>query len=347
MELHFTWTNGPVDDAIESLIDLTGSVHNRDIVREMILTALKAGQENQGKAALRLMNSTLKEMRFTAKAFDPYRSIRKVSVFGSARNRQVDAVYQMAQLLGKSLAAAGYMVISGGGPGIMQAVHEGAGPEHSFGVNIRLPFEQESNPVMEGNSRNIVYKYFFNRKVAFLKEADAVVLFPGGFGTLDEAMETLTLLQTGKHDPFPVILLDVPGGTYWTKWLGFIEEALLSNGYIGQCDLDFFERLDSVDKAVKSIDRFYRVYHSLRYVGEKLVIRLNLCLKQHVVGEIKAHFQDILVPHGDISLCEALPEEVNEPEIAHCLRLVLDFNRKDFGRLRKLIDFLNDVSPLL
>lgn len=347
MELHFTWTNGPVDDAIESLIDLAERVHNRDIVREMILTALKAGQENEGKAALRLMNSTLKEMRFTAKVFDPYRRIKKVSVFGSARNRQGDAIYEMAQLFGERLAAAGYMVVSGGGPGIMQAVHEGAGLDHSFGVNIRLPFEQESNPVMEGNARNIVYKYFFNRKVAFLKEADAVTLFPGGFGTLDEAMETLTLLQTGKHNPFPVILLDVQGGTYWTKWLGFIKEALLSQGYIGQCDLALFERLDSVDDAVKSIDRFYRVYRSIRYVGEKLVIRLNIPLNQHVVGEIKAHFQDILVPRGTVSLCEALPEEENEPEIIHLPRLVLDFNRKDFGRLRKLIDFLNDVKPLL
>lgn len=342
MELHFTKTNGPVDDSIESLIDLAGTVYNRDIVREMILAALKAGQENQERGALRLMNSTLKEMRFTAKAFDPYRSVKKVSVFGSARTQRVDAVYKMARLLGESLAAEGYMVITGGGPGIMQAALEGAGPKQSFGVNIRLPFEQEPNPVMEGTSRSIMYKYFFNRKVAFLKEADAVALFPGGFGTLDEAMETLTLLQTGKHDPFPVILLDVPGGSYWSKWFEFIQEELLSQGYIGLSDLELFEHVDSVDEAVNKIKRFYHVYHSLRYVGEKLVIRLNISLERNIIDEIKARYRDILSPQGDICLCPALPDEANEPEIAHLPRLVVDFNRKDFGRLRNLIDFLNE-----
>ncbi len=179
MELHFTRTNGPVDDLIDRLLRQAGDVQHPEIVREMILAALKSGQENEDRIDLKIMNSTLKEMRFTAKVFSPYRQVKKVTVFGSARTRPEDPIYKMAQEFGRKLSAAGYMVITGGGPGIMQAVNEGAGPENSFGVNIRLPFEQQMNPVFANNPRSITYKYFFNRKVAFLKESDAVALFPG------------------------------------------------------------------------------------------------------------------------------------------------------------------------
>jgi uncharacterized protein (TIGR00725 family) len=188
LELHFTRTNGPADEAIDHLIELVSGVHSPDIIREMILAALKAGQESEDAADLKLMSSTLKEMRFTSKIFAPYRNVRKVSVFGSARTDPGEPLYKMASLFGRKLAETGHMVITGGGPGIMQAVNEGAGPEHSFGVNIRLPFEQRSNHIVDGNPKNIMFKYFFNRKVAFLKEAHAIALFPGGFGTLDEAM---------------------------------------------------------------------------------------------------------------------------------------------------------------
>lgn len=342
MELHFTKTNGPVDEAIDRLVDLAGDIGQQDLVREMILAALKAGQENEDKGALRFMSSTLKEMRFTAKAFAPYREVRKVSVFGSARTQKGDSIYEMAHRFGEKAARAGYMVITGGGPGIMQAVNEGAGPEHSFGVNIRLPFEQKPNPILEGSPRSIMYKYFFNRKIAFLKEADAVVLFPGGFGTLDEAMETLTLLQTGKHDPLPVILVDAPGGIYWSRWLEFLEKVLLQQGYIGACDCKLFDRVDSVDDAILKINRFYFTYHSLRYVGDRLVIRLKSNVDKKKVAELKERFSDILTPQGDILLSPALAEEASEPEIADLPRLVIDFDRKDFGRLRNLIDVLNN-----
>src|SRR3990172_2495188 len=274
MELHFTKTNGPVDEAIDNLLELAGHVHHPELIREMILAALKVGQEQEQTADLKLMNSTLKEMRFTSKVFGPYHHVRKVSVFGSARTRPEESVYKMAYLFGQKLAEAGYMVITGGGSGIMQAVNEGAGPDHSFGINIRLPFEQKPNPVMEGNPRLITYKYFFNRKVAFLKEAHAIALFPGGFGTLDEAMETLTLVQTGKRDPLPLVLVDEPGGTYWIKWLRFFQEELLAQGYIDESDLSLFQRVDSVDAAVACIARFYLRYHSMRYVNGQLGIRL-------------------------------------------------------------------------
>jgi uncharacterized protein (TIGR00730 family) len=342
MELHFTRTNGPADEAIDGLMELVEGIHRPNIVREMILSALKAGQEDDEKADLKLMNSTLKEMRFTSKVFGPYRDIKKVTVFGSARTLPEESTYRMAFSFGRKLVKAGYMVITGGGPGIMQAVNEGAGPDHSFGVNIRLPFEQKPNPVLKGNPRHIMYKYFFNRKVAFLKEADAVALFPGGFGTLDEAMETLTLVQTGKRDPMPLILIDEPEGTYWFRWLKFMEKSLMAHGYISETDFNLFERVDTVDEAVAKIDHFYRRYHSLRYVDGKLVMRLTSDLDTNMVQELRDGFRDILAPQGKMFLSGPLPEEADEPEIAHLPRLIIDFDRQDFGRLRKLIDTIND-----
>jgi len=341
MELHFTRTNGSVDDAIDQLMELAGHVCCPELVREMILAALKAGQEEAEKADLKLMNSTLKEMRFTSKVFGPYHNIRKVTVFGSARTHPEESVYKMAYLLGRRLAESGCMVITGGGSGIMQAINEGAGPDYSFGVNIRLPFEQKPNPVIEGNPRLIVYKYFFNRKVAFLKEASAIALFPGGFGTLDEAMETLTLLQTGKRDPIPLVLVDEPGGTYWSRWIQFFEEELRAQGYITSSDFYLFERVDSVDAAVERIDHFYRRYHSLRYVEKQLVLRLTSSIDLQSVNQLKNLFSDILIPQGNIYLSGPLSAEADEPEIANLPRLVVDFNRRDFGKLRKLIDAIN------
>ncbi len=342
MELHFTPTNGPADEAIADLFRLVGGIRRPEIVRELILAALKAGQEDDEKADLKLMNTTLKEMRFTAKIFGPYRPIRKVSVFGSARTVRDAPSYGMAQELGRLLVERGYMVITGGGPGIMQAVNEGAGPEHSFGINIRLPFEQKPNPVVEGNPRSINYKYFFNRKVAFLKEADAVVLFPGGFGTMDEAMETLTLAQTGKHNPLPVIMVDPPGQAYWRAWVAFLERELADGGFIDREDLALFEITDSVTQALASIERFYRRYHSLRYVGDQLVIRLLTALPGTALDRLPENFGDLLRPGGAFRPCAAaLPEEADEPAIADLPRLVVDFNRNRFARLKALIDFIN------
>lgn len=343
MELHFTRTNGVADTVIEELIDMVGGIQHADIVREMILAALKAGQEDGCRGDLKQMNATLKEMRFTSKVFSPYRMVKKVTVFGSARVKPEAPEYQMARRLGRELVAAGHMVITGGGPGIMQAVNEGAGPENSFGVNIRLPFEQKPNPVIDGNPRSITYKYFFNRKVAFLKEAHAVVLFPGGFGTQDEAMETVTLVQTGKRYPFPIILVDVPGGTYWQRWFQFLENQLLGPGYINKTDFGLFEQVYSASEATARITRFYRIYHSLRYVGDRLVIRLNVEPDQQIVQTLNNEFSDILVPGGNMQLATAQPEEADEPDIAHLPRLVLDFNNSDFGRLRELIDRLNGI----
>jgi uncharacterized protein (TIGR00730 family) len=346
MELHFTRTNGSVDKTIDLLIKQVEGIHQPDIIREMILAALKAGQEDGEKADLKLMNATMKEMRFTTKVFSPYRDVKKVTVFGSARTKPEETSYAMARELGQKLVEAKYMVITGGGPGIMQAVNEGAGPENSFGINIRLPFEQRPNPIIDGNPRYVIYKYFFNRKVAFLKEAHAIAFFPGGFGTLDEAMETLTLVQTGKRYTLPLILIDEPGGTYWKRWLSFLKDELLSRDLISQTDFTLFECVESVDQAIAKINHFYRRYHSLRYVNDKLVVRLNTPINPENIKTLKNHFSDILTPDGNFILSKALPEESDEPEITHLPRLVIDFNREDFGRLRNFIDALNDCpSP--
>jgi hypothetical protein len=267
--------------------------------------------------------------------------VRKVTVFGSARTEPADPLYAMAKRFGEKLAEAGYMVITGGGGGIMQAVNEGAGPGHSFAVNIRLPFEEGPNPVVRGNPRQINYKYFFNRKVAFLKEADAVALFPGGFGTLDEAMETLTLVQTGKRNPLPLVLVDEPGGTYWSKWITFFRDELRARGYISDSDFSFFERVDSVDDAVARINRFYSRYHSMRYVNGHLVLRLTSALADSHVLKLREGFADILSPGGTMACSGPLPAEKDEQELAHLPRLVVDFNRQNFGRLRNLIDAIN------
>jgi uncharacterized protein (TIGR00730 family) len=342
MKISFTKHNGPIDEIIEKLMETAEGIGRPKYVREMILASLKAGQEADESADLKLMNTTLKEMRFTSKVFGPYRNVRKVTVFGSARTLPGDPVYEMASLFGKKLAETGYMVITGGGGGIMQAVNEGAGPEHSFGVNIRLPFEEKPNPVSEGNPRFITYKYFFNRKVAFLKEADAVALFPGGFGTLDEAMETLTLVQTGKRNPMPLVLVDDPDRPYWPHLIRFLEEELLSRNFICPSDFALFERVCSVDAAVEKIRHFYRRYHSLRYVHGQLVIRLTSPLSPDDIRNLTDQFQDIILPGGTIAASGALEAEREDADVMHLPRLVIDFNRKGFGRLRSLIDSIND-----
>ncbi|MGA2782606.1 MAG: TIGR00730 family Rossman fold protein [Smithella sp.] len=342
MKIYFNKNNGPIDEIIEQLMKTADGIRRPKYVHEMIIASLKAGQEDDKSADLKLMNTTLKEMRFTSKVFGPYQNIRKVTVFGSARTQPGDQLYEMAKLFGKKLAETGYMVITGGGEGIMQAINEGAGSEHSFGVNIRLPFEEKPNSIIEGNPRLIMYKYFFNRKVAFLKESDAVALFPGGFGTLDEAMETLTLLQTGKRNPMPLVLVDDPECSYWSQMIKLFEEELLARNYIHPSDFALFERVCSVDDAVEKIHRFYRRYHSIRYLHGQIVIRLTSQLNPEDIGKLIDQFHDILSPGGSITASGALKDEMDDVDLIHLPRLVIDFNRRYFGRLRNLIDSIND-----
>ena len=342
MKLTFTGDNGRVDELIAELLKTAKGIRRPDFVREMIIASLKAGQEDDDSGDLKLMSTSLKEMRFTSKVFSPYRRVRKVTVFGSARTPPADPLYAMARRFGKQLAKAGYMVITGGGSGIMQAVNEGAGAARSFAVNIRLPFEERPNPVLRGSRRQIHYKYFFNRKVAFLKESDAVALFPGGFGTLDEAMETLTLVQTGKRNPMPLLLMDDPACSYWSRITGFFKEELLARGYVCPSDFGLFERVSSAEAAVEKIGRFYRRYHSIRYVDDRLVIRLAMPLSAADIRELNDRFGDLLSPGGKIVASGALDVETEDADAVHLPRLLVDFDRRNFGRLRGLIDAIND-----
>ena len=340
MQISFKRTNRELDDLIDQIMDLC-EVHHPEIIREMIITALKAGQETDYLADLKMLRSTMKEMRYTSKLFGGYRERKKVTIFGSARTAPDDPTYQKCVTFARQLVRLGYMVITGGGPGIMQAGNEGAGAENSFAVNIRLPFEQETNPVMQNSPNVITYKYFFNRKVAFLKEAEAVALFPGGFGTLDEAMETLTLMQTGKNPPIPLVLIDDDDGSYWGPWFEVIKKTMLNKGMISGLDLSLFTITNDPLEAAQVINDFYQVYHSSRWVNTYLVIRLNKKLSQEQLATLAEEFSEIIAAEGTLEITKALPEEYDQPDLLDLPRLVFPFNRSSYGLLKAFIRRLN------
>ncbi|PLX89384.1 MAG: TIGR00730 family Rossman fold protein [Desulfuromonas sp.] len=339
MKLSFDRTNEEIDKIIDDLLRRT-EAKQPEIIREMILTALKTGQESSYLADLKLMCTTMKEMRYTNKVFAPYRDRKKVTIFGSARTGPDEKIYRTCVNFSRLLVEREYMVITGGGPGIMQAGNEGAGAENSFAVNIRLPFEQDTNPVMQESDKSITYKYFFNRKVAFLKEAHAVALFPGGFGTLDEAMEIMTLVQTGKNPPIPIVMVDDEKG-YWEDWFSFTRDSLLRRGLISGEDFSLFSITTDPEEAVQFIDDFYRNYHSLRFVGERLVIRLNTALDSSHLQVLISEFSEIIRPGGTLQLTGPLPEERDQPDLLTLPRLTLDFNRRSYGLLKAFIRRIN------
>lgn len=339
MSLSFERNDGEIDQLIDQLMEKAG-VYHPEMIREMIIGALKSGQENNYLADQKLMRTTMKEMRYTNKVFAPYRQRKKVTVFGSARTGPKEPIYQTCVNFSRLLVEHGYMVITGGGGGIMQAGNEGAGAENSFAVNIHLPFEQDTNPVMNQDKKVITYRYFFNRKVAFLKEAHAVALFPGGFGTLDEAMEIMTLIQTGKNPPIPLVMIDDDRG-YWEDWLAFIRDSLFRRGLISGEDFSLFSITRDPAEAVRLIDEFYRNYHSMRFVRERLVIRLNKPLDPDQVAALNNEFGEILAPGGQVEQTDALPEEADQPDLQDLPRLVLEFNRRSYGLLKSFIRRIN------
>ncbi|MDG5468632.1 TIGR00730 family Rossman fold protein [Deltaproteobacteria bacterium IMCC39524] len=340
MDISFKKTNGPLDDLLNEILSMA-EVNHPEIIREMLISALKTGQENDYLADLKMLRTTMKEMRYTSKMFGPYRDRKKVTIFGSARTAPDEAIYQKCVTFSRQLVRLGYMVITGGGPGIMQAGNEGAGAENSFAVNIRLPFEQGTNPVMENSGHSITYQYFFNRKVAFLKEADAVVLFPGGFGTMDEAMETLTLIQTGKNPPIPLVLVDDDDGSYWEPWFDFIKEVMLKRGLISGEDFSLFTITRDPFEAAQVIHDFYRIYHSSRWVGSTFVIRLNKTLSAENLTTLEGEFSEILEAGSHLELTSALPEEKDQPDLVDLPRLVFKFNRRNYGLLKAFLRRLN------
>ncbi len=308
-------------------------------VRELMVTAIRLLEDDAPIADVRLLNAAVRELRYAFRTFARYRGVRKVTTFGSARTTDTEPAYRQAEAFARRVAEAGFMVITGAGGGIMRACQEGAGRAHSFGVNIRLPFEQKPNEFIADDPKLMTFKYFFTRKLLFVKEADAVVMFPGGFGTLDEAYECLTLVQTGKAGPVPIVFVDAPGGRFWSSWLDYVKDHLLKGGLISEEDLALFHVTDNATEAVEEIRGFYRVYHSSRYVGERLVLRLTRAPQAPLLERVQSDFAD-LAAGGRFQLSTALPEE-DVDDTSSLPRLVFPFNRANFGRLRRLIDVLN------
>jgi uncharacterized protein (TIGR00730 family) len=329
------------DELVRQLVATAGCTKSCELIEEMVITALKMGKDQTTAGDLKLFNRSLKELRHAARVFAPYRHIPKVVVFGSARTKATEPESLAAEEFARRMHAEhGYMTITGAGEGIMGAAQRGAGRDNSFGLNIRLPFEQQANPTIHGDSKLINFNYFFTRKLNFVKETKAVALFPGGFGTMDEGFELLTLMQTGKGRIIPVVLVDRPGGGYWKTWFAFLGEYLLKLGLVSEADFHFFKMTDSVDEAIAEIMQFYRTYHSYRWVGQRIVFRLQKKLTAAAVEELNTKFTDILAD-GQIVQGLALPEEKNEPELADFPRLILSPHRRNFGRFRKLIDEIN------
>lgn len=314
---------------------------DQDLLADMMRTICRLARDGTGRGELKILNTALKELRWAFKVFAPYAHIRKVSIFGSARTPEDHPDYRQAQTFAARISQQGWMVITGGGNGIMRAGHGGAGRQASFGVSIRLPMEQTANEIIADDSKLINFKYFFTRKLMFVKEASAIVCFPGGFGTLDEAFEALTLVQTGKAGPMPIVFMEAPGRTYWNHWEAYVRRELLDAGMISPEDTALYRITDSVDDAVTELTRFYRVYHSSRFVQDLFVIRLNHPLPDDFVARLARDFPD-LYDTGTMTTAPG-PIDGEDGELPDKPRLIFPFNRQSYGRLRMLINRINDL----
>ncbi|MCX5658050.1 MAG: TIGR00730 family Rossman fold protein [Candidatus Omnitrophica bacterium] len=329
-----------IDSLINVLAGKLGSTETEYLLREILTTAVKLGKESNDKGDLKLVNNTLKELRYSFKVFSPYRAVKKVIIFGSARSKKKSAEYKMAEEFARKLTAKDYMIVTGGGPGVMEAGNKGAKKGKEFALNIRLPFEQKPNPYIDEKDKIINFKYFFTRKLIFVKETDATALFPGGFGTQDEGLEMLTLIQTGKSRPRPVVLMEPKGSTYWTQWMHFVNKQLVKKGYIKKEDLNLFRIVKTVDGGIKYIEDFYKVYHSIRYVSGLTVLRLNKEIYGKTLKLINKKFKDILT-NGEIKVSPPTDKEIQEGECLSLPRLVMNFNMRDYGRLCEMIHVIN------
>lgn len=334
---HLTHPKDSEGEVIEHLSEL---LQHSELINEIKETADKLNADGATRGDLKILSRALRELRYAFKVFTPYRRNRKVTVFGSARTKPDQPEWKQAELFGKRMAEESWMVVTGAGGGIMEAAHAGSGREMAMGLNILLPFEQEANPIIEGDDKLVNLKYFFTRKLLFVKEVHAVVSCPGGFGTQDEAFETLTLVQTGKRDLMPMVFLEAPGGTYWKSWLEYIKTELLENGMISPADLSLFKVTDDVEEAVDEVLDFYSVYNSMRFVRDKLVLRLHRQPGKELIERLNDEFSDI-VESGKISLAEPHKLEADDEHLAELPRLAFDFNRRGVGRLREMVNVLN------
>lgn len=328
-----------IDPILKELADYDDA----DLIESMLSTVLKLPKEDVSRGDMKILNAAIKEIRYGYKVFSKYKAAPKVTFFGSARTPETSPEYVHAVALAKKLAALGWMVITGAGDGIMKAGHQGAGSDNSFGLNIRLPFEQSANDVIAADEKLINFKYFFTRKLFFLKESEGIIMFPGGFGTFDEAFESLTLIQTGKTSPIPVVFVDRPGGYYWSSLAGYMNDHMLGNRLISPDDLSLFLITSDLDKAIDHIVSFYRIYDSSRYVHDALIIRLKKEIGDGDLAQLNVDFKSIL-SSGAIERCAMHEDEWEEPHTAHMPRLRLHFNRHNFGRLQQFIYALNKLG---
>lgn len=333
-----------VDDEVRALAAKlskdSGSGDRECMLAEMMITAVRLSRGAATDGDFKMLNRALKEMRHANEVFEPYRGQRKVAVFGSARTKPEEAEYQTAVKFSKRLKEEGYMTITGAGPGIMAAGNEGAGKDYSFGLNINLPFETSANAFINNDKKLIDFNYFFTRKLSFVKEADAAVAFPGGVGTMDELFEALTLIQTGKATVYPIVLVDAKGGKYWKFWLQFMSEHLMRLNLISETDFALFKVTDDIEVAIDEIVQFYSNFHSYRYIGDQLVLRIENALTEDAVNSLQTEFKDI-IKDGKMIQTGALDAEQDEGDLADMTRIVLRHKRRDFGRLRMLIDAVN------
>ena len=311
-----------------------------DLIQRIRNSAQRLAEDHPARGDMKILSRTLRELRYAFKIFAPYRNHRKVTVFGSARTPAGEATYQACVDFGRAMAERDWMVITGAAHGIMEAGHVGAGREMSMGLNIMLPFEQSANAIIDGDHKLVNMKYFFTRKLMFVKECDAVVCYPGGFGTMDEAMEFFFQAEAGIRDIVPIILADAPGGTYWKMLDQFIREELLAGGMISPEDLHLYSVTEDYEAAAEEIMQFYKNYHSMRYVGQNLVLRLKEPLSQESLAIVNRDFADIL-NSGEFVQSGRLDGEQDHPDTNALTRLVAHFNRRNHGRLRQLINFIN------
>jgi len=342
MANHYSVDDPKAEQLIEELLEFCSEPALQGLFREMLTTLVKLASEHRDRGDFKLINTALKELRHAFRVFLDYRDVRKVMIFGSARTPEDHPAYIMAQELARQLVEHGMMVITGAGGGIMEAGNRGAGRENSFGINIKLPFEQKANPYIDGDPKLMTFKYFFTRKLMFIKESQATVLFPGGLGTLDEGFENLTLFQTGKCMPQPILMVEPENGTYWKHWLHYVETELLDGGYISDIDLHLFKIVNSQEEALRAILDYYRAYHSLRYVGEETVLRFLKPIPPGIVEQLNQNYPDILLG-GQFRTSQPLPAELENIQPPYLPRLVFSFDKKGFGRLNQMIQWLNQV----
>ncbi|MEM9562199.1 MAG: LOG family protein [Actinomycetota bacterium] len=337
-----TFGDEDVDRLVSQLISAVGQDGNDDLVRSLLVTALDMDAADIDRLELKIASQSLVEMLGAWEVFSPWGHQAKATIFGSARTKPDDPDYQLANETGRLLAERGWASITGGGPGIMTAGLEGAGLDHAFGVNIVLPFEQAANEAI-GEGKLATFRYFFTRKLTFMKESDAFVLVPGGFGTLDEAFELMTLVQTGKSYPVPIVLLDHPESTYWAHWQRFIDSELLAGGKISEHDTSLYLHTHDAGEAVDYICRYYSCYHSIRYVGKRLIVRLRSALPDEALATLNTEFADIVVK-GEIEVIDATRSEQRDDDHLDLHRLALHFNQRGYARLHQMICRINELG---